>query len=169
MDNHGSFIFNDFLVLQWFRADPRVRPTPLGGPLQAISDGQAKVRPTSVWGGMPAPLRPETDRSSYRNQPPTWQPHAFRQLLYHPLCAQKQIEVATQTSLQHGSRMPSDSCYATPSALRNRSALATQTSLQHGSRLPSNSCYATPSALQKQIGSRYPASDRKYDGVKRGY
>ena len=52
--------------------------------------------------------------SSYTKQPPTWQPHAFRQLLCHPLCAQKQIEVATQTSLQHGSRMPSDSCYATP-------------------------------------------------------
>ena len=29
---------------------------------------------------MPHPLRPETDRSSYTNQPPTWQPHAFRQL-----------------------------------------------------------------------------------------
>ena len=29
---------------------------------------------------MPPPLRPETDRSSYTNQPPTWQPHAFRQL-----------------------------------------------------------------------------------------
>ena len=68
---------------------------------------------------MPHPLRPETDRSSYTNQPPTWQPHAFRQLLCHPLCAQKRIEVATQTSLQHGSRRPSDSCYATPSAPRN--------------------------------------------------
>ena len=34
---------------------------------------------------MPPPLRPETDRSSYTNQPPTWQPHAFRQLLCHPL------------------------------------------------------------------------------------
>ena len=41
---------------------------------------------------MPPPLRPETDRSSYTNQPPTWQPHAFRQLLCQPLCAQKQIE-----------------------------------------------------------------------------
>ena len=40
---------------------------------------------------MPPPLRPETDRSSYTNQPPTWQPHAFRQLLCHTLCAQKQI------------------------------------------------------------------------------
>ena len=50
MDSHWSF-FNEFLVLQWFRADPRVRPTPLGGPLQAISDGQAKVRPTSAGGG----------------------------------------------------------------------------------------------------------------------
>ena len=59
---------------------------------------------------MPHPLRPETDRSSYTNQPPTWQPYAFRQLLYHPLCTQKQIEVATQTSLQHGSCMPSGSC-----------------------------------------------------------
>ena len=49
--------------------------------------------------------------SSYTKQPPTWQPHAFRQLLCHPLCVQKQIEVATQSSLQHGSRMPSDSCY----------------------------------------------------------
>ena len=29
---------------------------------------------------MPPPLRPETDRSSYTNQPPKWQPHAFRQL-----------------------------------------------------------------------------------------
>ena len=29
---------------------------------------------------MPHPLRPETDRSSYTNQPPTWQVHAFRQL-----------------------------------------------------------------------------------------
>ena len=29
---------------------------------------------------MPPPLRPETDRSSYTNQPPTWQLHAFRQL-----------------------------------------------------------------------------------------
>ena len=29
---------------------------------------------------MPHPLRPETDRSSYINPPPTWQPHAFRQL-----------------------------------------------------------------------------------------
>ena len=29
---------------------------------------------------MPHPLRPETDRSSYTNQPPTWQLHAFRQL-----------------------------------------------------------------------------------------
>ena len=47
----GLSFYYDFLVLQWFRADPRVRPTPLGGPLQAISDGQAKVRPTSVWGG----------------------------------------------------------------------------------------------------------------------
>ena len=35
---------------------------------------------------------------------------SFRQLLCHTLCAQKQIEVATQTSLQHGSCMPSDSC-----------------------------------------------------------
>ena len=50
-----------------------------------------------------------------------WQPHAFRQLPCHPLCAQKQIEVAKQTSLQHGSCMPSDSCYANPSAHRNRS------------------------------------------------
>ena len=47
----GLSFYNDFLVLQWFRADPRVRPTPLGGPLQAISDGQAKVRPTSAGGG----------------------------------------------------------------------------------------------------------------------
>ena len=30
--------------------------------------------------------------SSYNNQPPKWQPHAFRQLLCHTLCAQKQIE-----------------------------------------------------------------------------
>ena len=41
---------------------------------------------------MPPPLCPETDRCSYTNQPPTWQPHAFRQLLCHPFCAQKQIE-----------------------------------------------------------------------------
>ena len=54
--------------------------------------------------------------------------------------------VATQSNLQHGSRMPSDSCYATPSAPRNRSAVATETSLQHGSRMPSDSCYATLSA-----------------------
>ena len=41
--------------------------------------------------------------------------------------------------------MPSDSCYATLSAPKNRSAVATQSNLQHGSRMPSDSCYATPS------------------------
>ena len=57
----GLSFYNDFLVLQWFRADPRVRPTPLGGPLQAISDGQAKVRPTSAGGGTVYPPTCVTD------------------------------------------------------------------------------------------------------------
>ena len=46
--------------------------------------------------GSPCPVVITPKTSSITT--PKWQPHAFRQLLCHPLCAQKQIEVATQTA-----------------------------------------------------------------------
>jgi len=116
--------------------------------------------------------------STYTEQPPKCQPHAFRQLLCRNLFRPgNRSAVATPTSLRNAGRAPSDrnllhpetdrqylhrtdsempaarpqtAAMPQPRAHRNRSAVATPTSLRNAGRMPSAEIAAMPPETDRQ-------------------